>query len=273
MEERTSRPLSRRGGSSHRTDLRPIQDHVRTRWDAISSIPFPDAPNFFRPTRNVHGVYLSRTLVDVDASSIKPVTREIEFLFRDLIHLAERRIILEGQYYWSREINDLLRTKMRHMKSIGTEFEIVLILTDIQQLRALTQQMSFFELKLLEELDQSARETGCKLTLGCPYVFPSVEDTVFDREARPKPVYIHSKVMIIDDRFMSIGSANLAARALRLDTEINLTLEAEPDRNASTSVGSRIPSSDTGTSKDLSCTSTTKSGSCLCAPPTKLNVA
>jgi phospholipase D1/2 len=214
-----------------------IQEHVRSRWEAISSIPFPETPRFFQPTRNAHGVYISRTLVDVDAGSTKPVTREIEFLFRDLIQLAERRIILEGQYYWSKEINNLLIAKMRAKMPENTQatqksnapFEIILILADIQQLRALTQQMSFYELKLLEKLDQTARETGCKLLLGCPYVFPTVEDTAFDREARPKPVYIHSKVIIVDDRFISIGSANLATRALRLDTEINLTLEAKTE--------------------------------------------
>jgi len=205
-----------------------IQEHVRTRWEAISAIPFPETPQVFRPSPNAHAVYLSRTLVDVDAGATKPVIREIEFLFRDLIHLAKRRIILEGQYYWSKEINDLLIAKM-HAEKMHSNFEIVLILADIQRLRALTQQMSFYELKLLEKLDQAARETGCKLTLGCPYVFPSVEDTVFDREARPKPVYIHSKVIIVDDRFISIGSANLATRALRLDTEINLTLEARTE--------------------------------------------
>jgi hypothetical protein len=37
---------------------------------------------------------------------------------------------------------------------------------------------------------------------------------------------VHSKTLVVDDHYLSIGSANFAARALRLDSEVNLTLEA-----------------------------------------------
>jgi hypothetical protein len=132
---------------------------------------------------------------------------------------------MEGQYYWSKEINDLLVAKL--IERTGQDFEIVLVLADIRKLKFLTRQMSVYELRLLHKLQAAARFTGGKLTLGCPYVFPSSIDLAYDPTTRPKPIYIHSKVIIVDDHYLSIGSANLATRALRLDTEINLTLEAE----------------------------------------------
>jgi phospholipase D1/2 len=199
-----------------------IQNHIRSRWEAISCIPFPSPPAFSRPQEPLtHEVYLSRTFANIDAR--KPLTREIEFLFRDLIRSAEKRIFLEGQYYWSKEVNDLLIAKM--IEKAGTDFELTVVLADIRKLKSLTKRMSFYELQLLQELELAARTTRTRLTLGSPYVFPPLPNT----GEKPKPVYIHSKLVIVDDRYLSIGSANLATRALRLDTEINLTLEAKTE--------------------------------------------
>lgn len=43
-----------------------------------------------------------------------------------------------------------------------------------------------------------------------------------------EPIIVHSKVTIIDDSFLRIGSANLNNRSAGLDTELDLALEAEP---------------------------------------------
>lgn len=42
-----------------------------------------------------------------------------------------------------------------------------------------------------------------------------------------EPIIVHSKVTIVDDRFLRIGSANLNNRSAGLDTELDLALEAE----------------------------------------------
>lgn len=45
-----------------------------------------------------------------------------------------------------------------------------------------------------------------------------------------RPVVVHSKVLIADDRLLTVGSANLSRRSLGFDTECNLAVEAEaPD--------------------------------------------
>ena len=44
------------------------------------------------------------------------------------------------------------------------------------------------------------------------------------------PVLIHSKLMTVDDRFLTIGSANTSNRSMGLDTELNVSWEAtSPD--------------------------------------------
>jgi phosphatidylserine/phosphatidylglycerophosphate/cardiolipin synthase-like enzyme len=42
------------------------------------------------------------------------------------------------------------------------------------------------------------------------------------------PIMIHSKVMVVDDRILRVGSANLNNRSFGLDTECDLAVEAAP---------------------------------------------
>jgi phospholipase D1/2 len=42
------------------------------------------------------------------------------------------------------------------------------------------------------------------------------------------PIYVHAKIMIVDDVFLRVGSSNLNNRSLGLDTECDLGIEAHP---------------------------------------------
>ncbi|HCX66575.1 MAG TPA: phospholipase, partial [Rhodobiaceae bacterium] len=42
-------------------------------------------------------------------------------------------------------------------------------------------------------------------------------------------VMVHSKVMIVDDRLLRVGSANICNRSMGTDTECDLAIEAETD--------------------------------------------
>src|ERR1043166_2030479 len=50
-----------------------------------------------------------------------------------------------------------------------------------------------------------------------------------DKRYRP---YIHSKLFLVDDRFLSVGSANMNNRSMGLDTELNVAWEAESDESS-----------------------------------------
>lgn len=201
-----------------------IQKHIRRRWGRISSIPFPEVKPQSRPDSGSrsHPVLLSRTQASIDADERRqPLRREIEFLFRDLIRSAKRRIIIEGQYYWSSEMNDLIIAKMHELRD--RPFAVFVILADLHQLKSVSRQMSAHELRLIQKLERAGKECGTQLIVGHPAVFATpTEKKPGDEEYRS--VYVHSKVIVIDDKYLAIGSANLASRALRVDTELNLTL-------------------------------------------------
>jgi phosphatidylserine/phosphatidylglycerophosphate/cardiolipin synthase-like enzyme len=206
-----------------------LQEHVAMRWSTISTVPFPRVPHTDSGTRpdSGHTVYFSRTLSEVERMPKKRgMVREVEFLFRDLIQSAKKRIILEGQYYWSNVISDMLISKVHAMR--GQDFELILVLAELQWIRSLTRYMMPYELSLMHKLASAARFSGVRLTIGSPYVQARSEGTTGE-VLPPRPIYIHSKLLVIDDHFLSIGTANFATRALRLDTEIHMTLEAKTE--------------------------------------------
>jgi phospholipase D1/2 len=43
------------------------------------------------------------------------------------------------------------------------------------------------------------------------------------------PIYVHSKVMVVDDRLLRIGSSNLNNRSMGFDSECDVAVEADPN--------------------------------------------
>jgi len=50
-----------------------------------------------------------------------------------------------------------------------------------------------------------------------------------DGSSESQPTFIHSKLLIVDDEFMTIGSANCTNRSLCIDSELNLAWESRKD--------------------------------------------
>lgn len=47
-----------------------------------------------------------------------------------------------------------------------------------------------------------------------------------------EPIYIHAKILIIDDQLLKIGSSNFNNRSMRLDTECDIVIDATQPGNA-----------------------------------------
>jgi phosphatidylserine/phosphatidylglycerophosphate/cardiolipin synthase-like enzyme len=46
------------------------------------------------------------------------------------------------------------------------------------------------------------------------------------------PIYVHAKVLVVDDRLLRIGSSNLNNRSMGFDSECDLAVEADPANSA-----------------------------------------
>ncbi|MBI3557044.1 MAG: hypothetical protein HY074_12340, partial [Deltaproteobacteria bacterium] len=190
-----------------------IAEHVGERWRGLSDVPFP-VPRRLPP--GGYPLLISRTRARLEVQ--RPLlVRETEILFRELIRLAQRQLIIENQYYWSGTINDELIAVMRARR--GTGFRMLLVVPSAQGGSFAFRMMGAVQTRLLDQLQQEAKETGTRLVFGCPFTLASNQ--------REKRVYVHSKVLIVDDRYLAIGSSNFNNRGFRLDSELTLTLVGE----------------------------------------------
>jgi phosphatidylserine/phosphatidylglycerophosphate/cardiolipin synthase-like enzyme len=70
----------------------------------------------------------------------------------------------------------------------------------------------------LDPAQEPARQHGHRL--GLYYPVTRADD------GSDEPVLVHSKLLIVDDRFLTVGSCNASNRSMGLDTELNLSWEA-----------------------------------------------
>ncbi|MBC7952715.1 MAG: VTT domain-containing protein [Rhodospirillaceae bacterium] len=139
-----------------------------------------------------------------------PPVREVEQLYVDMIAAARRFIYMENQYFASRRIAELLADRL----SSPDCPEIVLINPGEPVSLVERSTMGVTRARLARRLAQA--DGGGRLRI----YYPSVDGD---------DVKVHSKLMIVDDVLLRIGSSNLNNRSLGLDTECDVLVEAESD--------------------------------------------
>jgi phosphatidylserine/phosphatidylglycerophosphate/cardiolipin synthase-like enzyme len=167
-----------------------------------------------------HRVGISRTQAKTDDGKQESI-QEIRQLFVDAIDNVESLIYIENQYFSSNAIFSALFKRMK--QKARSRLQIVLVLA--KDANAFVEKVSIgiAQAKVIGRLKELAAETGHRL--GVYYSACSADD------GQEVPIYIHSKLFLVDDRFLSVGSANMNNRSMGLDTEVNVTWEASPDQN------------------------------------------
>ena len=151
---------------------------------------------------------LARTWSAPDGSA---VTQEVERLFEDMIAAAKDSIYIENQYFTSAGITQALCARLR--EEAGPEIVLVLPAETSGWLEQLT--MEVLRNKALNLL--CAADENNRLEILAPV----------SAELGEEQMNVHSKVMIVDDRWLRIGSANLSSRSMGLDSECDLVVEDE----------------------------------------------
>lgn len=129
----------------------------------------------------------------------------------DLLEAARETIYIEAQYFTGRRMGRMLKRLLAQPEGP----EIVVICTLIANGILERFIMGANRERLLRRLKAVDRHN--RLHVYCP---------VTDNDEKHR-LLIHSKVMIIDDRFLRIGSANLNNRSVGLDTECDVTVIAQ----------------------------------------------
>ncbi len=138
----------------------------------------------------------------------------IETLYLDMIAAAKDYIYIENQYFTSEKIGEALEKRLGDPD--GPEIVLVTRLLSHGWLEEHT--MHVLRTRLVRSL--RAADTHGKFHAFYPHVEGLCEGTCLD---------LHSKVMIVDDQWMRIGSSNISNRSMGVDTECDVTVEAGGD--------------------------------------------
>jgi phospholipase D1/2 len=160
------------------------------------------------------------TDIDVGIARTQPrydseeAVREAETLFVDSIDLAEREIYIENQFLSSSLIADRLADRLGRC----AELEVVIVAPRSHDSWVERHTMRNGRIRFWRRIHAAG---GDRVRL----VYPAVE-----QGGRATDTMIHSKVMVVDDRFLRIGSANMNNRSMGADTECDLAIEARTDQ-------------------------------------------
>jgi phospholipase D1/2 len=205
-----------------------LRDWFCTRWQRATGkdLKLPDVDRAhvkIEPTFPIDApsLGLTRTLprMEEPATTAK-VTELYELHLRAIAH-AEHSIYLENQYLSSDEIERALEERMRRG---GPPLEIVVVLPEKSSGFKERISIGVYQARILARWVKVAAECGHHL--GIYYTVACGE------QGEDVPVFIHAKVLAVDDRFLLVSSANTTNRSMGFDTELGVAWEA-PEENDS----------------------------------------
>jgi len=185
-----------------------VADHFRMRWHEVTDETLPP-------------VLASQPAGDVELQVVRTVPEKIyDAVPRGDFRIAEsyvrafrgaqRFIYVENQFLWSPEIASVLHEKLTNPPS--EDFKVVFVLPSKPTSGRDDTRGVLGE--LVEADDDNGRLLAC---------------TLYARSGRlVDPIYVHAKIAIVDDTWLTIGSANLNEHSLFNDTEVNIVAN-DPD--------------------------------------------
>lgn len=202
------------------------------RWRAAGGAPLslPPAPPAFREFAPPGAVALSTrraALSRVDpygAPGGPEACREVFELTLAAIAAAERLIYVETQYFSSQQLALALCDRLRDAEKPA--LHVVLVLNEHAETFKEEVAVGLAQAQVIKSLREAAQASPNHL--GIYYTVPETEPGTEPERA----TYIHSKLLIVDDTFMSVGSANWTNRSTHIDTELNISFEAEAPGDA-----------------------------------------
>lgn len=187
-----------------------VARHFVDRWREVTGRDVPDP----RPSERAGAVdvQILRTLPNDIYDFLPDGEFSILGAYLQALRAAQRFIYLENQFLWSAEIVDILIDKLRNPPH--PDFRLLLVLPRRPNNGKDTTRGQLGRLIAADDHNRLLATTLLGPTAASP------------------GVYVHAKVAIVDDRWLTIGSANLNEHSLYNDTEMNvLTLDEELARS------------------------------------------
>lgn len=197
---------------------RALAKIARERWQIATGHALPGVEGAHDPWPQSLEPDLTDVMVGISRTSPEreklAEIREIEALYLDMIARAQRHLYIENQYFTADRLGTAIEKRLAEPD--GPEVVVVLRLLSHGWLEEYT--MHVLRTRLIQRLKAADRHG--RFHVYYPHT-PGLRDgTCID---------VHSKVMIADDEWLRVGSANFCNRSMGLDTECDLTFEARGD--------------------------------------------
>jgi phospholipase D1/2 len=197
------------------------------------------------------------TSVDIGIARTQPAfeeqeqVNEVEALFFDSIDHAERSIYIENQFMTSPDVAQHLARRLRDRPQL----EVLAVTPRAYDSWVVARTLGNERIRFLQHLKEAAAD---RIRL----VYPAVDDG-----SHVVDTTVHSKVMVIDDRLLRVGSANLNNRSMAVDTECDLVIEARSDieRAAITKIRNTLVGDHCGVGADAVASALARHGSLVAA--------
>ena len=205
---------------------RALGELARMRWNAATGKTLPPPPRV--PPLWPDDLDALMTNIPVGISRTAPPhagrdeVREIEALYLSVIAAARRTLYFESQYFASRGVAEAMAARLTEPD--GPE---IVVINPVSARGWLEEEaMGSARARLLDHVKNADRHDRFRI-----YTPVSRGGT---------PIYVHAKILIMDDSFMRVGSSNLNNRSLGFDTECDLSVEVRPGSPDELSLRSRI---------------------------------
>jgi phosphatidylserine/phosphatidylglycerophosphate/cardiolipin synthase-like enzyme len=179
-----------------------VAEHFRLRWRETAAEELP-APKRSRRAGDVELQFV-RTVPEKVYDALPRGDFRILEAYTRALRSAQKLVYIENQFFWSSEIAEILQQKLADPPR--DDFRILLVLPAHPNTGGDNTRGQLGD--ILEYDDGAGRVLACTITaLG---------------ELGPCPVYLHAKIGIVDDRWLTLGSANLNEHSLFNDSEVNV---------------------------------------------------
>jgi phosphatidylserine/phosphatidylglycerophosphate/cardiolipin synthase-like enzyme len=179
-----------------------VAEHFRMRWHGPTGVVLP--PVQPTPARGATELQVVRTIPEHVYAVLDNGDFSILESYCRALRSAEKLVYLENQFLWSPEIVRILVDKLHDPPA--DDFRVVALLparpndgADVSRGQVAA---------LIEADDGNGRFLAC---------------TIYARHGDVRDlIYVHAKIGIVDDRWFTIGSANLNEHSLFNDSELNV---------------------------------------------------
>ncbi|MCB2428248.1 VTT domain-containing protein [Methylophaga pinxianii] len=193
-----------------------LAELARDRWYKATGEQLPKVkhheqdiwPSDIKPDFENVNIAIARTLPEFkDQAEIT----EVETLYLDAIASAEKLIYIENQYFTSWKVAEVLAQRLADDQGL----EVVIVCPKMTGGWLEQHTMDVLRSRVSRKLFEADKHGQLRVcyphheALGNAYIS------------------LHSKLLIVDDVFLRVGSANLSNRSMGLDSECDLAIEAE----------------------------------------------